>query len=200
MRVESEDEPRTGPQIGAIRVSKLFANLAAIPLFGVMFVPAFALYVLLPHAVDPGPWELWLFLGATVCMTILHEYCHAYAAVRFGHVPKDVVEFGINLRGLMPYCHFDWPVKNCAYRLVALFPFYLLGSVVLIALLVYPTLWLTFLFGLTVAACLGDFWMVILLRKYDGRAFVRDAKGEPGCDIFEAAAEDIANRLEHPES
>jgi hypothetical protein len=187
MNAHGSLEPRTGAQIGEIRISKLMANIAAIPLFVLTFAPALALYDLLPHAVDPGRWELWIFLGAMFCMVVLHEYCHAYAAIRFGQVPKNVVEFGINPRGLMPYCHFDWPVRNRVYRLVALFPFYLLGSVVLIALLVYPTLWLTFLLGLTVAACLGDFWMVILLRNYDRGAYVRDAKGEPGCDIFEAA-------------
>ncbi len=179
-------EPLTGLQIGEIRVNKLLANVVAIPFFALTFAPAFALYLLLPHAVDPGRWELWIFLGATLVVVVLHEYCHAFAAVRFGKVPKDVVEFGINPRGLMPYCHFDWPVLNRAYRLTALFPFYVLGGTVLAALLIYPTLWLAFLLGLTIAACLGDFWMVILLRKYDGGAYVRDAKGEPGCDIFEA--------------
>ena len=76
-------------------------------------------------------------------------------------------------------------MRNRAYRLTALFPFYLLGGTVSVAFLAYPTLWLAFLLGLTIAACLGDFWMVILLRKYDDGAYVRDAKGEPGCDIFE---------------
>ncbi len=88
-------EPLTGSQIGEIRVSKLLANVVAIPFFALTFAPAFALYLLLPHAVDPGRWELWIFLGATLVV-------------------------------------------------------------------------------------------VVLLRKYDGGAYVRDAKGEPGCDIFEA--------------
>jgi len=182
-------EPNAGQKVAEVRVSKLAAILVAIPVAG-MIVGA---TVLLAWSLT-GPLELslsdaWQYLLFLVLATVVHELLHALAIVRWGKVPAGAVKFGFHWKSLMPYFHCLEPVRMAAYRTATLFPLYITAPVSILVLLAYPSIWVAAGAGVAIAACTGDVWTFVKLRRFDRRSFVMDHPTEIGCDVFAPAPE-----------
>jgi hypothetical protein len=89
----------------------------------------------------------------------------------------------------MPYCHFTTPISVTACRRMALLPLWVTGGLSLALLLIVPADCFGVLAGLAVAACVGDVWMVLKLRRFSDPLLVLDHPSEIGCDVFSIAAE-----------
>jgi hypothetical protein len=97
------------------------------------------------------------------------------------------IKFGVMWRALMPFCHCKIPITLYAYRRMALVPLIVMGLGTAIWLLISPNDWVALLTGLTVAACVGDVWMVSKLRSFAGQSLVQDCPSEIGCDVLPPA-------------
>jgi hypothetical protein len=58
--------------------------------------------------------------------------------------------------------------------------------------LVLPTNDLGTLAGVAVAACVGDAWIVLKLRGFNGDLLVQDSPSEIGCDVFSSIPDTVA--------
>lgn len=177
-------EPRLGLKIAEVRVSKLAANLVAIPAAGAIVAAAVLLAWSLPHAVGSRPRDAWQYVLFVILATVVHELLHAWAILRWGEVPSGAVRFGFHWKALMPYFHCRVPVEMAAYRTATLFPLYVTCPIGMLAVLAYPSVWVAAGAGVAVAACTGDVWTFMKLRRFDGRSLVLDHPSEIGCDVF----------------
>ena len=177
-------ENRTGRKIAEVRVSKLAVYLVAIPVVAATVTAAVLVAWSLPHTVATRPRDAWQYVLFIVLATVVHELLHARAIVRWGGVPFGAVKFGFHWKALMPYFHCREPVEMAAYRTATLFPLYVTGPVSILVLLAYPSIWVAAGAGVAIAACTGDVWTFLKLRRFDKRSFVMDHPSEIGCDVF----------------
>ncbi len=175
-------------KVGDVRPSGLLLNLAAIPLMLILVARLLWLAKALPGARPPGPTALLWVLPAILLLLTLHELTHAAAFKLLARLPWRTFKFGFNPKALVLYCHCPVPVTVAVYRWTTLAPLLVLGTLSVLALLVYPAEWLAVLAGLHLAACIGDVWIVAGLRKFAPDLLVRDHPSDPGCEVFASAA------------
>ena len=165
-------------------MSKLVANLIGGLLVVLLCAGFIELARLLPHytsSVDAS--HALATLVTIVSLIVVHEALHAVGMVRFGKVSWHDIRFGFTWRALMPYCHCTVPLSIHAYRLMGLLPLWTTGAVTLALLLVFPSDWLGLITGVTLAACVGDVWLVAKLRRFPKDWLVQDSPSEIGCDV-----------------
>jgi hypothetical protein len=177
-----------------VRVNKLAANLIAIVLTVLLCAASVAFARLLPHFSSAGAaWQTPAAILAVVLLIVVHEALHAVGMVQFGKISWRDIRFGIMWWALMPYCHCTVPLSIRAFRRMALLPLWITGGVTLACLLVFPSDLVALVTGFTVAACVGDVWMVAKLRRFDEDWLVSDSPSEIGCDVFSPDKETVAS-------
>jgi hypothetical protein len=168
-----------------VRVNKLAANLVAIVLTVLLCAAFVAFARWLPHFSATGAaWQAPAALMAVVLLVVVHEALHAVGMVQFGRISWRDIRFGILWWALMPYCHCTVPLSIRAFRRMALLPLWITGGMTLACLLVFPSDLLALVTGFTVAACVGDVWIVAKLRRFNENWLVADSPSEIGCDVF----------------
>ena len=177
-------EPRADRKVAEVRVSKLAANLVALPVAGVIVGATVLLAWSLTGPLELRPSDAWQYLLFLVLATVVHELLHAWAIRRWGKVPAGAVKFGFHWKALMPYFHCRVPVRMAAYRAATLFPLRVTAPVSALALLAFPSLGVAAGGGVAIAACVGDVWTFAKLRRFDGNCLVVDHPSEIGCDVF----------------
>lgn len=177
-----------------VRVNKLAANLVATVLTVLLCVGFVAFARRLPHFSSTGAaWQTPAALVAVVLLIVVHEALHAIGMVQFGRISWRDIRFGIMWWALMPYCHCTVPLSIRAFRRMALLPLCITGGVTFAGLLVFPSDWLALVTGFTVAACVGDVWIVARLRRFNEDWLVADSPSEIGCDVFSPVKENVAS-------
>jgi hypothetical protein len=173
-------------------VNKLAANLLCTLLTGVVCAAGIAFAHMLPHYVPFAKWHAVALLVSLVALIPVHEALHALGLLRFARVSRRHIRFGVMWHALMPYCYCSVPISLRAYRRMLLLPLWATGSVTATSLLLYPTDWLGLLAGFAVAACIGDVWMVVKLRRFTDGLRVQDCQSEIGCDVYSEIPETAA--------
>jgi hypothetical protein len=179
-------------KIAEIRVNKLAANLVGAVLTILLCAGGVALAQSLPHHVQFANWQAVATLAFLVILLPAHEAVHALGLRCFAGVRRHDIRFGVIWRALMPYCHCTALISVNAYRRMALLPLWVTGGLSLALLLVVPAECFGALAGVAVAACVGDVWMVIKLRRFSDPLLVLDHPSEIGCDVFSITAEPVA--------
>jgi len=132
-------------------------------------------------------WHGFALLASVIVLIPLHEALHALGLLRYAKVSRADIRFGVMWRALMPYCHCTVPISVCAYRRMALLPLWVTGTATVGLLVLFPADWLGCLAGVALAACIGDVWLVLKLRRFTGDLFVKDCPSEIGCDVYSAS-------------
>jgi hypothetical protein len=177
-----------GTKTAEIAVNALLINVAAtlltIPFLGVAVVVAAAL----PHAVPLSRFEvLWFIMALSGCL-VAHELVHALSLVVYARMPWRIFRFGFHWRQLVFYCHCPQPVTIRTYRYCALAPLVVLGSATTLVTLIYPAIWLASTTAIHLAACIGDVWIWLKLRRFPPSFLVMDFPDRIGGAIFEPAS------------
>ncbi len=178
--------------VTTVRVNKIAANLVG-SLLTVLLCAAFIAFArLLPYYSPSGAlWHAPAVLISIVMVIVVHEALHGVGMAWFGKVSWRDIRFGFMGRALMPYCHCTVPMSVRACRRMALFPLWTTGGVTLAFLLAFPADWVGFITGFTVAACVGDVWIVARLRRFADDWLVQDSPSEIGCDVFSPVTQTV---------
>lgn len=143
-----------------------------------------ALPILLPHYRGPAPWHLPALLVGLIALIPVHEGLHALGLIWTTKLPPSSFRFGMMWKALTPYCHCKVPVNVRHYLIMGLFPLVVTGSISIAALLAFPSDALGTFTGAALAACVGDIWMAMTLRKFPKDAMVRDCPSDIGYDVY----------------
>ncbi len=162
-------------KIAEVRVNKLAANIIGTLLTVLFCVICLSLAHALPHYKALVEWQAGALLVCLVMLLPVHELLHGVGLSLFARVSWSSIKFGVMWRAMMPYCHCTVPIPVAAYRRMALLPLWITGSASLAALLAFPTDGFAILAGVTVAACVGDVWMVAKLRGFADDLLVQDS-------------------------
>lgn len=185
MNTENCKSPKPGNKVGEIRFGKWAANLIAL-LVGLVLIAAFLVFAaILPHSGRMDDFNILYFIGAVAVSAVLHECLHAVGAMRWGKLTRRDVKIRFSWRGLIPVCHCKAPVTVGAYRALILLPLYVLGSVFIILLTLFPSAWLALATGTLIAGSTGDMLILWKLRHFNSSYLIQDHPTEIGCDIFE---------------
>ena len=179
--------PTVGKKVGEITVSALAMNLAAIPLTVVLAVAMVALIGLLPLRVSEGNLDLLLLLPGIFLAFSLHELAHALGLVVCYRLPWSSFRFGFNPRLFVFYCHCQVPLRLDMFRVFALSPLALIGSLTILTTLVYPATWLALVTGIHLAGCIGDVWLLAKACRLPKHHLFLDLPDEIGGAIHEPA-------------
>jgi len=176
--------------IEEVRINKLVANLLG-GLFVLVLLALFVVIVLLlPRRVDFFDKALFFCL-ALLPILVIHEVLHACAAKRYGKLKYADIQFGMNWKGLMPYCHIGKPIAMRHYRIVALMPLFVTGPVVIVLVFLHPNLGSAILASATISLCTADLLTIAKLRHYrDSDLWVYDHPSEPGFMIYKLRQDD----------
>jgi hypothetical protein len=177
---------RPDSKIGEVRVGKLAANMLSCLLTVLFCAAGVAIAHVLPHHIPDATWNLFAFLASVVVLVVVHEALHGVGLLKYAKVSRRDIRFGFMWRGLVPYCHCKVPISVGAYRRMALLPLWVTGTTTFVLLLLFPADWLGLLAGISVAACVGDVWLVARLRRFSSDLFVQDSPSEIGCDVYSA--------------
>jgi hypothetical protein len=171
-------------KVAEIRVNKLAANVVGSVLALALCLAGVVIAHLLPRYSPPAGWNVPALLGSIMVLLPIHEALHALGLVRFGGVSWRHIRFGIMWRALMPYCHCTIPVSLRAYRRMGSLPLLVTGLLSVSCLLIFPSDWLGLFAGVTLGSCIGDVWLLVRLRRFDGALLVQDSPTEIGCDVY----------------
>jgi len=177
--------PTLGIKAGEVAPNAIGVNLVAIFLTVLLIVVAVITTGWLPHAVPVGRLEVvWCLVGIFLLLT-LHEFVHALSLVVREKMPWRSFRFGFNWRQLVLYCHCKQPMTVRAYRTYTLAPLITLGSMTILATLVYPAIWLAVATAAHLAGCSGDVWMMLSFRRFPDHFLVLDLPGRLGGEVYE---------------
>jgi len=110
---------------------------------------------------------------------ILHEGLHALGAIIFAKKKPSEINFGMNLKQGMLYCHVKTPMKNLSYRALLLLPVIITGFIPLIISIFFGNIFLIIVFSLLVSGGAGDIIMFKSLLKHDKNDLVLDHAEAP---------------------
>jgi hypothetical protein len=175
-----------------VRVNKLTMNLVGILLTLLLCAGFIAFALLLPHYSSEAESHAAAVLVSFIAMIGLHEALHGLGLAWLGKVPWRHIQFGVMWRALMPYCRCTMPISVRTCRRMALLPLWVTGGITLASLLVFPSVWLAIITGTTIAACVGDVWIVAKLRRFPADWLVPISSSAIGCDVFPPATETVA--------
>lgn len=180
---------RLGGKVAEVGPNERVLSLATIPL--VLLIPAatVALSRRLPNAepMSHAGWELIMGIVGFISVVVLHELVHALAAAVSAKVPWEGVKFGFNRNTGALFCHFLEALTIRNYRTSTIAPLVVLGSITGLVTLMHPSVWLAAVTGLHLAGCLGDVWLLVLLRSYPSHFLAVDFPDRIGCSIYEPA-------------
>ena len=118
------------------------------------------------------------FLGGTVVFAVLvpiHEALHGLA-YKLSGAPS--ISFGANLRQFYFYAVADkFVIGKKAFRFVALLPFFVINTLLVILLLLAPVGWQWVLWGVLLmhtGGCAGDFGMLSFYNRHEGELYTFD--------------------------
>lgn len=167
------------------RVSLVWANVLAIAM---MFLTAIALFLLIRltgqtlgaiSRFDP----LW-FCIALLPLMALHEFVHGLTSHYVAKLDWEEIEFGVNWKYLMPFCHPKAPMTIAAYRWVLWMPTLVLPPLLWVwAVADHSLLWLL-VAALSSGAGGGDILIWWDLRRFPANWRVQDHPTEPGCEVL----------------
>jgi uncharacterized membrane protein YccC len=174
-------------KIAEVRIRKLIANILAGVLTGLLVLFFVLIMSWLPHAAKPVEFSFSWFLVFVFFITMIHEGLHAYAAFRYGGLPRTSIHFGFNWKGMMPYCHLKAPISVKMYRIVGFMPLGITGPIMVAIFFFYPALLTALLAATALASCSGDVMMMMRLHKFADDMLVLDHPSEPGFDIYSSS-------------
>ncbi|MEI6197650.1 MAG: DUF3267 domain-containing protein [Verrucomicrobiota bacterium] len=181
-------------QVTKVRVRALTANLVCTLLLLVLCVAFIGLARLLPnYSSTESTRELVMLISSTIILFVAHELLHGFGLIWWAKVPRRHIRFGFLWRALVLYCHCTAMITVRDYRRMALLPLWITGGITLTFLLVFPADWLGLITGVALAACVGDVWMAVKLRRFPADWLVQDSPSEIGCDVISPVSETIAH-------
>ncbi len=188
------------PSVTPVRVNKIAANIVGALVTVLLCIGCIRFVRLLPHHAPAfAAWQVPVAGLSIMVVVVIHEMLHGVGIVRFGHVPRQAIRFGFLWSALMPYCHCTVPLSVRAYRRMLLLPLWVTGGVAWLALLIAPSDWLALVTGMTCAACVGDVWIVLKLRRISDDCFVKDSPSDIGCDVFPPVNDHLENAVSRTE-
>lgn len=120
----------------------------------------------------------YAFLGGTVVFAVLvpiHEALHGLAYKLSG---AHSIAFGANLRQFYFYAVADkFVIGKNAFRFVALLPFFVITTLLIILLWLVPVGWQWILWGVLLmhtGGCAGDFGMLSFYNRHEGELYTFD--------------------------
>lgn len=143
--------------------------------------------IFLPHHVPVSRLEPLWCLTAVIVLFTFHELLHALAFMLFGHRSWSAFKFGWHWRQLVAYCHCRQPVTIRAFRYGALAPLATLGSLTILATLLYPAIWLAVAAATHLAGCAGDVWVFASSRQFPDNFLFSDFPDKIGGQVFQPA-------------
>jgi hypothetical protein len=167
-------------------VNKLAANIVGTLLTILFCAAGVALVHVLPNHARWSGWHPTALLVSIIALLPLHEGLHALGLLWFARVCRADIRFGVMWHALTPYCGCKVPIPVHAYRRMALLPLWVTGITTVVCLLLFRSNWLGLLAGITIAACVGDVWVVLKLSPFAGDLFAQDCASEIGCDVLSA--------------
>ena len=154
--------------VAEVRLNKLVVNLLC-GLFAILLLALFiGIVFLLPYRANAFD-HILVFYIALLPVLVFHELLHAWAAITYGKLSYDDIKFGINWKGLMPYCHIRKPMTVKHYRLAGLMPLLVAGPAGIGLVFLYPHMGSAMLASSAIALCTGDLMMLSKLRRYSSR-------------------------------
>ena len=127
----------------------------------------------------------WIVLLFIVAVIILHEAIHAIGFILFAKVPLNKVKFGFHRQYYVPYCSAEGIMSKFGYIAALLLPNIVLGSIGIISLyFTNNAIWSIFVAWL-IASGSGDYYMLILVSKYNRYTRFIDHPSEPGFFVME---------------
>jgi hypothetical protein len=127
--------------------------------------------------------SLWLVPGLLLSV-LLHEAVHAIFWKVSSRLSWSQFKFGFKWEALAPYCHAKAPMHITAYRIGAVAPSILTGLVPFVLALIGGSAVLATLSALLIAAAIGDFYVLWLLRDVPDSADVRDHPEKAGGIVY----------------
>ncbi len=188
--------PIAGKKVGEVTVNALAMNLAAIPVTLVFAVAMIAFIGVLPHRVPEGLLDAVLLLPALFVAFSLHELAHALGLVVCYRLPWSSFRFGFNPRLFVFCCHCQVPLRLDMFRVFALSPLVLVGSLTVLATVVYPATWLALVTGIHLAGCIGDVWILAKGLRLPKHYLLVDLPDKIGGAVHEPA--DVAVSIPNP--
>ena len=169
----------------------LFTNIPILLLYG---IPYFLLWrntfskIALSNFIAEYNQGIWGNLSAILLIItigiIIHELIHGITWGIYAENGFKSIKFGVLWKMLTPYCHCEEPLKVKHYITGGIMPAVILGFLPFVySLFSGNILWLFFGIFFTMAA-VGDFMIIILLRKEKMDNLVLDHPTEVGCYIF----------------
>jgi hypothetical protein len=116
---------------------------------------------------------------------ILHELIHGISWIIFGKKSFRDIKFGMSIKTLTPYAHCRKPLNVRAYRLGALMPGLILGTMPALAGLLSSEGWLMGFGMLFTIAAGGDALIIWLTRHEHPADLALDHPSRAGCYIVE---------------
>ena len=170
--------------VDEVRLNKLVVNLLG-ALFMLLLLALFmGIVFLLPHRVNVFD-HMLVFYIALLPVLVFHEVLHAWAAIKYGKLSYADIKFGMNWKGLMPYCHISKPLTEKQYRIAGLMPLLVTGPASIGLVCLYPHMGSAMLASVAISICTGDLLMIFKLRPYrDNNLLVYDHPSEPGFIIY----------------
>ncbi len=176
-------------KIGEMRVSLLTVNvigtLISIP---VLLLFAAAELLLFRHS-ELGWRQLCYFVAGFGLQTIMHELFHAIGYIFDGGLRWNQVKFGVNWKGLSPYCICLSPIALPPFRRAALLPTVVLFPLSVALWLMFQSWWLNLMAASTLAGAVGDFIIFLKSRNYPPNLFIVEHASGAGGDLFVAVPE-----------
>ena len=176
-------------KVGEMRVSLLSGNvigiLISIPVTLLFMVAEFLLFGL----PELAWWQLCYFATGFGIQIIIHESLHAIGYIFDGGLRRDQLKFGVNWKGLAPYCIFLSPIAMPPFRRAALLPTVVLFPLSVALWLIFQTWWLNFLAAAALVCGVGDFIVFIKSLKYPPNLFIVEHASGAGGDLFVAVHE-----------
>lgn len=170
--------------VDEVRLNKLVVNLLG-ALFVILLLALFmGVVFLLPHRVNVFD-HMLVFYIALLPVLVFHEVLHAWAAIKYGGLSYADIKFGMNWKGLLPYCHIRKPIAERHYRIAILMPLLITGPASIGLVFLYPHMGSAMLASVAISLCTGDLIMISKLRRYrDSNVLVYDHPSEPGFIIY----------------
>lgn len=124
------------------------------------------------------------FLVMLIIGLLLHELLHGLSWAYFGQKSLHDIQFGFQLKTLIPYAYCKVPLNIKAYRIGIAIPGIVLGLFPAIIGLVTGIIWTTILGLFFILAATGDILLLWITRKIKVNNLVKDHPKRVGCYVI----------------
>ncbi|MEW6156190.1 MAG: DUF3267 domain-containing protein [Verrucomicrobiota bacterium] len=178
-----------------IRLPKAKANLVGMGVSIALVIVCVLFVRMLPHYREDGPRQVLWFFAGLILMFPLHEGLHGAAALAWGKARIRDVKFGVDWKGLMPYCACKIPMTVFAYRRLLLLPLAGTGTLALLIALLVPTPLMAVLLAVSLSSAVGDVWIFLKMRAFPPDWIVIDDPSDIGCHVFRPSTTNASSAL-----